>query len=99
MKDNEMSRSADLSIEGATEDHGKTKLGTASFDIDSSTNKRDQIKDSIVVTEMLTITSIFLNNNVNSFRILYDIELIIQWFVFTGSFVALQWWSSHCLSQ
>ena len=55
---------------GATEDHGKTKWGTIFFDIDSSTCKRDKIKDSIVVTDMSTIASKFPNNNVNSFRTL-----------------------------
>ena len=66
MKDNEIYRP----LEGAIEDHGETKWGTGSSDIDSSTNRRDQIKYSIVVTEMSAIASKFPNNNVNSFRTL-----------------------------
>ena len=77
-------------IEGATEDHGKTKWGTGYSGIDNSTDRRDQNKDSIVDPEMSIIESKFQNNNVNSFRtlsflILYDVELVIQWFVFTGN--------------
>ena len=52
------------------EDHGKTKWGIGLSVIDSSTNRRDQIKDSIVDLEILTIESKFWNNNVNSFRTL-----------------------------
>ena len=58
MKDNEISRSVDpLRVLQKTMEKQNEEL--VFFVIDSSTNIRDQIKDSIVVPEMSTIASKF----------------------------------------
>ena len=68
MKYNEISTFADpLKVLKKTMEK---KWGTSSSGIDSSTNRRDQIKDSIVDPKMSTIESKFQNDNVNSFRTL-----------------------------
>ena len=69
IKDNEIGTSVDpLKVLQKTMEKQNEEL--IFYGINSSTNRRDQIKDSIVNPEMLTIESKFRNNNVNSFRTL-----------------------------
>ena len=57
-------------VEGATEDLEKTTWGNGSSGIDSSIDRRDQSKGSIVDPKMSVFESKLRNHNVNSLRTL-----------------------------